>query len=455
MEHQRKESIRRPFGRYDNRRIPSADVELTGTGPDTPGGEYLRRFWQPIAMSSELKDLPVAVRIMGEDLVLFRDKRGKVGLLDRHCCHRGTSLEYGIIEECGIRCCYHGWAFDVDGTILDTPGEPAESKIKTVNFQGAYPAREFAGLVFAYMGPPETMPEFPFYDVFDLPGDKLVPYSLTYPCNWIQIFENAMDPAHGVFLHTRMTFTQFAPAWGELPVTEFRETPLGMIYITSRRWDDRVWVRINDIMMPNIVQAGALWEDGDALKAFTRAGLTRWNVPIDDAHTLVIGLRHMNEGVDPHGKSVEAECGKEMVDFFGQTGERPYEDRQRLPGDFDAQVSQRPVAIHALEHLGTTDRGVSMLRRLIRAGQRAVAAGQEPQCVRGAPGSVISTYCQDSVVRVPVRPDLDDEIVLRDIGRAIARITVDEDHGSGHERLRNVAAEIATLSRVNEPEPAK
>jgi len=221
-----------------------------------------------------LGEVPVALCILGEDLVLFRDKSGRVGLLDRHCCHRGTSLEFGIIEGCGIRCCYHSWKFDIDGRILETPGEPANSKIKHTTFQGAYPALEFAGLVFAYMGPPQLKRNSPIYDAFDLPDDRMVPYSLTYPCNWLQIFENVMDPAHGVFLHTRISFEHFAPAWGELPVTEFRESPARHVYITSRRVGDLVWVRMNDIILPNLAQAGAIWEAGDQLKAFTHAGLT-------------------------------------------------------------------------------------------------------------------------------------------------------------------------------------
>jgi nitrite reductase/ring-hydroxylating ferredoxin subunit len=447
MRSERRKTVHQPYGRYYQRRVPAEDVELTHVGPETPAGEYLRRFWQPIALSSELTEVPLAVRVLGEDLVLFRDKSGRVGLLDRHCCHRGTSLEFGIVEECGIRCCYHSWKFDIDGRILETPGEPARSKIKYTTFQGAYPAMEFAGLVFAYMGPPSLKPEFPFYDVFDLPDDRMVPYSLTYPCNWLQIFENVMDPAHGVFLHTRISFEHFAPAWGELPVTEFRESPLGMVYITSRRVGDLVWVRMNDIILPNLAQAGAIWEAGDRPKAFSRAGLTRWTVPIDDTHSLVIGVRHFNEGVnDPLGRHNEADCGKEKVDFVGQTGDRPYAERQRIPGDFDAQVSQRGIAVHALEHLGTTDRGVSMLRRIIRRSVRAVAAGEEPDGARGASDTPISTYCQDSVIRKVQRADANDEIIQRDIGRAVARIVIDEHHGAGRDRLRRVARKITALS---------
>jgi hypothetical protein len=170
-------------------------------------------------------------------------------------------------------------------------------------------------------------------------------------------------------------------------------------------------------------------------------------VPIDDTHSLVIGVRHFNDGVnDPQGRHSEARCGKEMVDFIGQTADRPYAERQRIPGDFDAQVSQRPIAVHSLEHLGTTDRGVSMLRRIIRRGVRAVAAGQEFDCVSGVEGAPISTYCQDSVVRVPQRAGRDDTILQRDIGRTVARLFIDEVHGTGRDRLVRVAHQIDTLS---------
>src|SRR5438045_7902861 len=140
--------LNRPFRAYDWRDVPQEDTELTHVGPRTPCGEYLRRFWQPVALSSELTDLPKRVRILGEDLVLFRDKSGRTGLLQLYCSHRGTSLEFGLVSERGIRCCYHGWRFDVDGRILETPGEPPGSTIKERLFHGAYATREYKGLVF-------------------------------------------------------------------------------------------------------------------------------------------------------------------------------------------------------------------------------------------------------------------------------------------------------------------
>ena len=159
-------STRAPFlktryGGYFHREVPDEDAELTHVGPGTPGGEYLRRFWQPVCFSDELGELPYRLRILGEDLVAFRDRSGAVGLLELHCPHRGTSLEFGLVGEKGIRCCYHGWLFGADGAILETPGEPADSTLKDRLFHGAYPVHEYSGIVFAYMGPPDTTAALP------------------------------------------------------------------------------------------------------------------------------------------------------------------------------------------------------------------------------------------------------------------------------------------------------
>ena len=135
------------FGAYHHRGVPAEDTELTHIGPGTPCGEYFRRFWQPVCFSHDLRDVPRRVLILGEELVVFRDLRGHVGLLELHCPHRGTSLEYGLISERGIRCCYHGWLFDVDGALLETPGEPLQSTLKERLCHGAYPTHEHKGIV--------------------------------------------------------------------------------------------------------------------------------------------------------------------------------------------------------------------------------------------------------------------------------------------------------------------
>lgn len=428
-----------PYSAYNNPPPPAEDAELTHVEHGSVGGEYLRRFWQPVALSSEVGDLPLKVRMFGEDLVLFRTRQGEVGLLELHCSHRGASLEFGVIEQSGLRCCYHSWLFGVDGKILDTPGEPPSSTLKDRLYHGAYPAKEYKGLIFAYMGPTEKMPEFPILDTYDIPGDKLVPYYVTYPCNWLQVLENVMDPAHAVFLHTRISFSQFADAWGELPITEFRETPTGMIYITTRRWGDRIWVRSNDIIIGNLAQVGHIWEDGQDLKNYSRVGITRWTTPIDNTTCRIIGWRHFHADADPRGIANEAECGPESVDFVGQDGSRSYEDRQRIPGDFDAQVSQRPIAIHALEHMTATDKGVLMLRKLLRGEIRKVANGQDPKVSTIRSRGAVPTYCHDTVVNIPPIPGEDDDALLLRVGGSITDISVAGDHHSADDRKEQIS----------------
>src|SRR5712691_5029527 len=145
--------------------LTSSDNELLArTDAGTAMGEYFRRFWQPVALSREIAEPdcpPVRVKLLGEDLVAFRDTQGRVGLLDEHCSHRGTSLFYGRNEECGLRCIYHGWKYDVEGRVLDTPAEPAGSTFKDRLRQPTYPTHEAGGIIFAYLGPRDKMPLFP------------------------------------------------------------------------------------------------------------------------------------------------------------------------------------------------------------------------------------------------------------------------------------------------------
>ena len=234
------------YNGYYQRETPQADAELTHTGPGTPVGELMRRFWQPVCLSQQLGDLPLALRILGEDLVIFRDKSGQVGLLHRHCAHRGTSLEFGIVSEHGIRCCYHGWLFDVDGTVLETPGEPPNSRLKESVMQGAFAAREDRGIVFAYLGPPETMPPFPEVESYGTPPEDCVPFLIPEPCNWLQVHENNMDPMHAPFLHGNVSGVQLTSAFGVIPCLDYVETNGGtsMHYISVRRTAlERIWIR--------------------------------------------------------------------------------------------------------------------------------------------------------------------------------------------------------------------
>ncbi len=408
-----------PYGGYLHNQAPSEDAELTHVGPGTPAGEWFRRFWLPVLVSDELKDLPVAVRILSEDLVVFRDRSGQIGLLELHCSHRGTSLEFGQIEERGIRCCYHAWLYDVDGRILETPGEPAESTLKDRLCHGAYPTHEYKGLVFAYMGPPDKRPAFPMFDTYETPGYHTeAAVQGLWPCNWLQHRDNVMDPAHLHFLHAMPGNIGFSEDFGLDDELDFMETPAGMVYISTRRLGDLVWVRTGDLIPPTIHQGCAL-DEKIAQREPDRAvrpTITLWAVPVDDTHTVQLGFYYAPEGVEIEHNTLS-----------GQTADRPYEERQRVPGDYDAQTSQRPIAVHAMEHLATTDRGVIMMRNIIRRGVRAVRNGEDPQGVGWSDGAVTPTYSHERVVRIPpASTSEDDRALLRDTGRRVAEERIKE-----------------------------
>ncbi|WP_372617695.1 Rieske 2Fe-2S domain-containing protein [Falsiroseomonas sp.] len=431
----------RYHGRH-RREVPAPDPELTAVGPGTPCGEYLRAAWQPVCLSSQLGELPLAIRILGEDLVAFRDGAGGIGVLHRHCSHRGASLEFGRIMPRGISCCYHGWHYDLDGTILATPAEPPTSRIRETLRHGAYPAVEKHGLVFAWLGDPAAVPPPPVLDVEDEPGVTLAPFLLEIPCNWLQVYENSQDPVHVVWLHARNAGAHFDESNAADQELDFAPTPLGMMNVQTRRWGGMVWTRTVECILPNLNQTGAIWEDAAAEKAFQRVGMTRWVVPVDDTASLQIGWRHLGAHLDPNGKDRPAEIGLGRIDFEGQDASATYADRQRRPGDYDAQVSQRPVAVHALEHLAGSDRGVAMLRRMLR---RAVRAEAKPVA---AAGGVLATFCQDTVTGLP--PAADDRALLRAHGAAVARAVLESAGLPREARRAAISAAARGTSLPNE-----
>ena len=421
-----------PYSGYYNRPALADDSFLTQVGPGTPGGEYLRRYWHPFMLSSELGDTPKAVRLLGEDLVLFRDQGGRLGLLHRHCIHRGTSLEFGIPAERGIRCCYHGWLFDVDGTVLETPAEPETSRIRANFCQGAYQVREYEGLIFAYMGPPETTPAFPIYDTYRHPAsNRLVPLKLELPCNWVQISENAADPIHNAFLHVIVSGAQFAPVFAVMPALEFIESPLGFICSAVRHVGGDVFIRASDMIMPNVAQfIGGTNMVGNGTEEFAIAAfLTRWAVPLDDHNSLYIGFVGFNEVTNPEGRLKEETIGLGKLNLIGQTADRPYVERQREPGDYDAIVSQGAVANRQAEHLGTTDRGVVQFRRLLARCIKEAADGGTPAVPRLSADGAVRSYVHSFVMHLPERsPVARDMRALGEFGRRAAAIVMATDH---------------------------
>jgi len=179
-----------------------SDELLVRTSAASDCGEYLRRYWQPVALTREVTDVPKLIRVLGEELVLFRDKSGRHGLVHKQCPHRRASMEFGVCEQNGIRCCYHGWLFDIDGSIVEIPGQPEniQQLVKGKTSLGAYPVKEYRGLIFAYLGPIEQMPEFPVYDTLEIEGQILEPYRADYSCNWLQVLDAILDPIHTTFL---------------------------------------------------------------------------------------------------------------------------------------------------------------------------------------------------------------------------------------------------------------
>ena len=447
-----------PYSAYYLRHIPEPDAELTRTGPGTPMGEYMRLFWQPVCLSQELGDLPKAITIMGEKLVAFRDRGGRVGVLQRNCPHRGASLEFGIVQKHGIRCSYHGWLFDVDGTVLETPCEPAGSPRKDTAVQGAYPAIERDGLVFAYMGPPEKRPRFPEYDSYSLPaGTRLVPFSNIYPCNWLQVCENIMDHMHTAVLHNNMTVEGVDAAiaagtslagFGDLPTMHWETTRNGnaMVFVAARRLpQDKVWIRISEMVLPNYTQIGSLASTASKYRHSTTS-LTRWHVPVDDENMIIFGWRHFNAEIDPENLGRPQDCGVDRIDFLiGQTGNRTYEEGQRAPGDWEVICSQRPIAIHKLEHPATSDAGVHRYRRLLRdavAGKTGPDTSFHADC-----GETIHQYAQDSLLSVPPKAGADDKELLLELNRRLLAVIQEGDAVRRAERDRHIRRRLDELER--------
>lgn len=410
------------------------DAEITHIDRGTPCGEYLRRFWQPVMLSSELGDLPKKITLLGEDLVLFRDKSGDLGLFHKHCAHRGASLEYGIIADHGLICCYHGWHYAIDGTLIRAGSEPESSPVHRRVVQGAYPTHEFEGVIFAYMGPTGAIPPFPQFDTLLDEGVEKIPFSITTHCNWLQVYENTQDPIHVLHLHARSSGVQFGAASGIDQMIEYRDTPLGMINVQTREVGENIWIRTTETILPNMNQGGAIWEEAESEKVFNRSAFTRWMVPQDNFVTRTIGWRLFSNDLDPRNQGDRSKVGLESIDFIGQTkDERSYEESQRQPGDYEAQVSQRPIAIHQLENLASSDRGVARVRQLIRDRIRALQAGTEPDQPSANTLGQIPTFVQDSVFKASL-----DEEGKRSFSRQLVDHMLSNTDACEHSRRKDM-----------------
>ncbi len=396
-------SVNLEGGAYGRPR-PTYDPLITQVGAGTPCGEFLRRYWHPVLAARNVTERPRQVRLLGEDLIVFRDGAGRPGLLYPHCMHRGASLFYGKVEADGIRCCYHGWKFDVEGHCLEQPCEPNGGMNRGSARQPWYPVREHYGMVWAYMGPPEKEPNLPrfdhmepldegeFYYVLDnsvnshadYEGPEVVPY------NWTAINENCLDPFHVQVLHSTFSAVHFLPEMAIMPAVKWEEIDVGVIYKSRRKLDTGEDLhKILTWVAPNIsVNPGP--EGGKGRKSLSIF------VPVDDTHTRAFAVRRAPAGFD----GVFRGMGLETVTPWTRM---TAEEHQDMPNDYEAQSTQGPdgIPLHSQEHLVRSDIGVALQRRVLRREIRKVVAGEDPMNVTFGPAPApIST--PSAVVKVPV-----------------------------------------------------
>ena len=381
---------------------------ITRTGRGTPGGALIRSYWQPAALSEELPDggAPLPVRLLGEDLVLFRDNQGEIGLLGLHCSHRGADLSYGRCEDGGLRCIYHGWLYDRQGRCLEQPGEPAGSEFKDKIRHTAYPCRELGGLILAYLGEGRP-PALPAYEFLTAPEDHRWCTKFFEECNYLQGNEGNIDPQHLSFLHRNFR----DPEWMNrdttgndlitrdvAPTIDVEETDFGVrIYSVRHAGEDENYVRISNFVMPNLSTFPGITA-ADGYQA-------HWHVPIDDTHHWKYALNFKRSG--PMDKAY-------MDQAILQSMERPYhlarnaanrylQDRGEMRevsysgmGAFDFQSqdryateSQGAIQDRTAERLGTTDRPIIAARQQLLAALHDVAQGHAPLGLGVSEGIVV------------------------------------------------------------------
>ncbi len=355
---------------------PTHRAELTEVGAGKPMGELLRRYWHPVGLSADAGATPRKLRVLGEDLVLFRDGQGRPGLVYPHCTHRGTSLYYGKVEERGIRCCYHGWLFDVQGRCLEQPCEADGGRARDKRRQPWYPVQERYGLVWAYMGPPEKKPVLPRYECLEVldEGEFLEADDSSIggggpqviPCNWLQHYENLVDPFHVVILHSSFSGTQFVKEMAVMPQVHWETHEHGVRTVSLRTLPDgRTLRRISEAGLPTLRVIPS-----PRLGRFGRVESLGWVLPIDDHSFRIYVVGRVRE---------KGELARMRTRMNGKLWEEMTEEEHRdFPNDVEAMVSQGLIAHHSEEHLATSDKGIVMLRRLLEAQLKALAEGRDP-----------------------------------------------------------------------------
>jgi phthalate 4,5-dioxygenase oxygenase subunit len=370
---------------------------------DAPMGRLMRRHWMPACLSEEVAEpdgTPVRARLFGEDLVVFRDSQGRLGILDEYCPHRRASLVLGRNEECGLRCLYHGWKMDVEGNVVEVPSEPSQSTLRSKVKHKAYPSREAGGLVWVYMGPPEAMPEFEVPSFAPTPEARVSIVKVQVDCNWAQILEGAIDSAHSSSLHStdmppakvdgaKATATHWPrPSTDKAPRLVLEKTSFGFRYAAIRRpivnSATHDYIRVSLFVAPSTV----------LIPPNNLYNLANVNVPCDDTHTTFYFIAWgTGEGVPTAAQWREfcgATPGKDLDAQWRKVRNRAnnfLQDRAAMKaGDFtgirgipmqDMSMweTMGAIADRSRERLGASDLAIVEFRRLMVDAVRAFAAG--------------------------------------------------------------------------------
>lgn len=397
---------------------------LCRVGPGTPMGEMMRRYWQPALLSWELKEsdgVPVRVRLLGEDLIAFRDTEGRIGLVDAYCPHRRAPMFYGRNEECGLRCVYHGWKFNVDGRCVDVPalppGNPFVEKVRIKS----YSTYEKGGVIFAYMGPPERKPPFPDYEWMRAPDTHRFVSKNYQASNYLQALEGGLDTSHSSFLHNnvlgnRNTMRNLDPS----PQIEVYPTRYGYSYVSTRKISDEDrYIRIYHYVMPFQQMRGDVTGDGGQRSKVPKIDGHFW-VPIDDHQTYVwnwmYGVDESAEITSEFAERDEKRAGRGKDDFIPGTFklksnpsndhmiDRNLQKTKTYTGivgvgtqDMAVQESMEPIVDRSQENLIWTDRAIMAMRKMMLEATYAVARGEDPPGVDPADHSGIRPY--DTVIK--------------------------------------------------------
>jgi phthalate 4,5-dioxygenase oxygenase subunit len=379
---------------------------LTRVTPATPMGATLRRYWLPAVLGGELPEPdcpPVRVRLLGEDLVAFRDTRGRVGLLDEYCPHRRASLFFGRNEECGLRCVYHGWKYDVDGRCVDMMNEPADLQFKEKIAITSYPTLEAGGVIWAYLGPPALRPAPPAFAWTRVPATHITVSKVIQESNWLQGVEGGIDTSHAPILHRLLRSDSKRPGFkpdnpfvrGKAPKLEVDVTDYGYRYAGVRPLDEATFhVRTYHFILPFHQIRPSRSESGAPLVAGHM-----W-VPIDDETTMVYNWEYsVSEPLTAEDR-LERRLGNGPLDVDQKTFRAIRNRRNNYMLDRQVQKTETFTGIDGInnqdraiqegmgaivdrsrEHLGPADRAIIQARRLLLEAVRTVADGGTPRGV--------------------------------------------------------------------------